>query len=198
MKRYASAATPCVRRHRAVPQLLGLQVVARPVKAVVLLYPDYEGLDKENEEEDACIANEGKPQLDDTIFWIKSTAHAEPWPLFMPWPMYMQSFMASASSEPSHLVGGDLHTHKCPPQIHRPMSSHFADKTPEERAHLLETTPLFTSIHTESAESGQSPPDPNMPFHFTCFVAAPEVEFREITSGEKPVPNAEDITKSTG
>ena len=86
--------------------------------------------------------------------------------------------------------------HYSSPHIHP--SSHLADKTPEERAHLLETTPLFTNIHAESAESGQSPPDPDTPFHFTCFVAAPEVEFREIASGEKPGPNAEDIAKSTG
>ena len=116
MKRYANPSTLCVRSHRAVPQLLGL--VQRPVKAVVLLYPDYEGLEKENEEEDARIANEGQPQLDDTIFWIKqtvpffririvtsssryhrSTMHAEPWPLFMPWPMYVPSFIRN----PLHL-----------------------------------------------------------------------------------------------
>jgi hypothetical protein len=35
----------------------------RPVKAVVLLYPDCEGLEGENEEEDTRIANDGQPHL---------------------------------------------------------------------------------------------------------------------------------------
>ena len=49
-------------------------------------------------------------------------------------------------------------------------------KTPEERAKLLETTPLFGSIHDSAASSGQStlrPEDLETDLHFTCFVKAP-------------------------
>lgn len=55
------------------------------------------------------------------------------------------------------------------------------DKTPEERAQILETTALFEDIHTESAESGQTavPTNLDTDLHFTCFVQAPEAEFRE-------------------
>jgi hypothetical protein len=51
----------------------------------------------------------------------------------------------------------------------------FADKTPEERAKLLETTPLFADIHAQAASSGQSavPTNLDTDLHFTCFVAAP-------------------------
>lgn len=51
------------------------------------------------------------------------------------------------------------------------------DKTPEERAKLLETTPLFADIHAEAASSGQTqvPTDLDTDLHFTCFVSAPRV-----------------------
>ena len=51
-----------------------------------------------------------------------------------------------------------------------------SDKTPLERAHLLETTPLFASIHAESATAGQSaiPPNLDTNLHFICFVLAPD------------------------
>jgi ubiquitin carboxyl-terminal hydrolase L3 len=53
-------------------------------------------------------------------------------------------------------------------------------KTPEERGHILETT--FSSIHAESAAAGQSYLHPDAAIeaegHFTCFVQAPEAEFR--------------------
>ncbi|GAW09991.1 peptidase C12 ubiquitin carboxyl-terminal hydrolase 1 [Lentinula edodes] len=48
------------------------------------------------------------------------------------------------------------------------------DKTPEERAEFLETTPLFAEIHAETASTGQSavPTDLDTDLHFTCFVEA--------------------------
>lgn len=52
----------------------------------------------------------------------------------------------------------------------------YPDKTPEERARLLETTPLFGQIHASAASSGQSsvrPQDLDTDLHFTCFVKAP-------------------------
>lgn len=55
------------------------------------------------------------------------------------------------------------------------------DKTPEERAKFLETTPLFANIHAKAASSGQTSVPQNLDtnLHFTCFVQAPNVEARE-------------------
>ncbi|PSR73816.1 hypothetical protein PHLCEN_2v10386 [Hermanssonia centrifuga] len=66
------------------------------------------------------------------------------------------------------------------------------DKTPEERAELLETTPLFASIHAEAASAGQTrapTADEHVDLHFTCFVQAPMPPSREdgieATDGER-------------
>ena len=48
-------------------------MVPGPVKAVILLFPiDTEGEEK-RKREDARIATEGQPMLDNTIFWVKQT-----------------------------------------------------------------------------------------------------------------------------
>ena len=54
----------------------------------------------------------------------------------------------------------------------------YLGKTPEERAKLLETTPLFERIHESAASSGQTavPDDLDTDLHFTCFVRAPVTE----------------------
>jgi ubiquitin carboxyl-terminal hydrolase L3 len=50
------------------------------------------------------------------------------------------------------------------------------DKSPLERAKLLETTPLFADIHAQAAASGQTavPTNLDTDLHFTCFVQAPD------------------------
>jgi len=57
----------------------------------------------------------------------------------------------------------------------------FSGKTPQERAKILETTPLFADIHAQAASSGQSPVPQNLDteLHFTCFIQAPNAEARE-------------------
>ena len=64
-------------------------------------------------------------------------------------------------------------------------------KTPLERAELLRTTPLFTSLHAESASSGQSSQVTDTDLHFTCFVEAPEADVRttaqELSFGKEGV-----------
>ena len=48
-------------------------MVPAPVKALVLLFPiDAEG-EQNRKREDARIATEGQPMLDNTIFWVKQT-----------------------------------------------------------------------------------------------------------------------------
>jgi ubiquitin carboxyl-terminal hydrolase L3 len=55
------------------------------------------------------------------------------------------------------------------------------DKTPLERAHILETTPLLADIHSATAATGQTavPTNLDTDLHFTCFVAAPEYNARK-------------------
>ncbi|KAH7908808.1 hypothetical protein BJ138DRAFT_1012032, partial [Hygrophoropsis aurantiaca] len=55
------------------------------------------------------------------------------------------------------------------------------DKTPLERAHILETTPLFAQIHKAGASTGQTavPTDLDTDLHFTCFVQSPDAATRE-------------------
>lgn len=50
-------------------------MVPGPVKALVLLFPiDPEGEgEQKRKREDARIATEGQPMLDNTIFWVKQT-----------------------------------------------------------------------------------------------------------------------------
>lgn len=61
----------------------------------------------------------------------------------------------------------------------------FLDKTPDERAHALATTPLFANIHAETASTGQTaaPSDLDTDLHFTCFVSAPDADIRNTAQG---------------
>lgn len=65
------------------------------------------------------------------------------------------------------------------------------DKTPLERAKLLEKTPLFADIHAEMASTGQSavPSNLDTDLHFTCFVEAPSADSRKagLTTSSKRV-----------
>lgn len=52
----------------------------------------------------------------------------------------------------------------------------YSDSSPQERAKLLETTPLFANIHSEAASAGQTAApsiEQDTDLHFTCFVQAP-------------------------
>lgn len=71
------------------------------------------------------------------------------------------------------------------------------DKTPLERAQVLATTPLFENIHAETASSAlnQTAPKIDTDLHFTCFVEAPEAEFRWIARERDGEGTGEDIEK---
>jgi hypothetical protein len=64
----------------------------------------------------------------------------------------------------------------------------LTDKTPEERAKLLETTPLFANIHADAAATGQTgvPDNLDTDLHFTCFVQSPGVGTRKTETGSSP------------
>ena len=66
-----------------------------------------------------------------------------------------------------------------------------------ERAEILSTTPLFAKIHTESASSklNQTAPILDTELHFTCFVEAPEAQFRQIARDRDGKDAEEDIEK---
>ena len=70
--------------------------------------------------------------------------------------------------------------------LRRRLMCTFKDKTPLERAKLLESTPLFKNIHAETATTGQTAPpeDLNVDLHFTCFVEAPDASARQPGSVE--------------
>ncbi|KAF8885143.1 ubiquitin carboxyl-terminal hydrolase [Infundibulicybe gibba] len=134
-----------------------LDMVPKPVHAVVLLFPLAPELVDARKVEDARIANEGQPHLDQTIFWMKQTI--------------------------SNACGTMALIHALA-NARQPLAKFIAqshDKSPEERARLLESTSLFANIHLESASTGQTsvPTDLNTDLHFACFVEAPDADFRE-------------------
>ncbi|KAI0343185.1 peptidase C12 ubiquitin carboxyl-terminal hydrolase 1 [Trametopsis cervina] len=144
------------------PELLAM--VPQPVKAVVLLFPIGEEYEKKRKEEDAKIAKEGQFPLDPTILWIKQTIGN-----------------ACGTMGLIHALANSNVTF----EPESPLSKFIElcmDKTPEERAKLLETTPLFADIHAEAAAGGQTAaPSANdrVDLHFTCFVQAPSPPARE-------------------
>ncbi|KAJ7077899.1 hypothetical protein B0H15DRAFT_861344 [Mycena belliarum] len=134
-----------------------LAMVPQPVKAVVLLFPVSPESETRRKAEDEEILRKGQPELDPTIFWIKQTISNA--------CGTMGLIHAIANSDVTLVPESPL--------------SKFIDqctgKTPEERAKLLETTPLFADIHAQAASSGQSavPTNLDTDLHFTCFVEAP-------------------------
>lgn len=51
-------------------------MVSQPVKAVVLLFPISAEMKTKRQEEDAKIAQDGQPDIDPTVIWIKQTVRA--------------------------------------------------------------------------------------------------------------------------
>ncbi|KAJ7224439.1 hypothetical protein GGX14DRAFT_513286 [Mycena pura] len=134
-----------------------LAMVAQPVKAVVLLFPITPDGDTQRKREDEEIQTNGQPYLDPTILWIKQTISNA--------CGTMGLIHAIANSDVTLVPESPL----------AKFIDQCLDKTPEERAKLLETTPLFADIHAQAASSGQTavPTSLDTNLHFTCFVAAP-------------------------
>ncbi|KAJ6621320.1 peptidase C12 ubiquitin carboxyl-terminal hydrolase 1 [Mycena sp. CBHHK59/15] len=133
-----------------------LAMVPQPVKAVVLLFPISEESEAKRKAEDAKII-QGQAKLDPTILWIKQTISN-----------------ACGTMGLIHAIANSDVT-LAPESPLAKFIDQCAEKTPEERAKLLETTPLFANIHAQAASSGQSavPTDLDTNLHFTCFVQAP-------------------------
>ncbi|KAH8093767.1 hypothetical protein BXZ70DRAFT_1035603 [Cristinia sonorae] len=143
-----------------------LDLVPKPVKAVILLYPGLDDVVPKMEEEDARIAKEGQHPIDETVVWIKQTIRH--------WCGTMAILHALINSNVTIAPESPLakFTEIC------------KGKTGLERAKLLEENPTFATIHNTSANAGQSTVPTGADLldvigHFTCFVQAPSPPTRE-------------------
>ncbi|KAH6902513.1 hypothetical protein BKA70DRAFT_1110187 [Coprinopsis sp. MPI-PUGE-AT-0042] len=156
------------------PDLLAL--VPQPTKAVILLFPDSPEAKTRRRDEDARIAAQGsQPHLDPTLFYVRQKISNACGTIAL--------IHALANSNVVWVPESPLQNFIIDGQ----------DKSPEERADILQARPLFTSIHAESAQEGQTAPNIDTNLHFTCFVAAPDADIRRAESGEAVVSkNAEE------
>jgi len=140
------------------PELLDL--VSKPVKAIILLFPISEQLETARKEEDVKFE---KAKIDPTIVWIKQTISNACGTIGLLHALINSNVAFAPDSPLAKFV------------------IECQDKTPEERARILETSPLFANIHAKAATSGQTsvPQNLDTDLHFTCFVQAPNVEARE-------------------
>ncbi|KAH8093748.1 cysteine proteinase [Cristinia sonorae] len=135
-----------------------LALVPHPVKAVILLFPITDSSETRRRNDETRIAAEGQnPPIDPSVFWMKQTISNACGTMGLIHAIANSGVQIKPDSPISKFI------EEC------------KDKTPEERAKLLETTPLFSSIHAEAASSGQTAVPTNLDtnLHFTCFVQAP-------------------------
>ncbi|KIP09982.1 hypothetical protein PHLGIDRAFT_28678 [Phlebiopsis gigantea 11061_1 CR5-6] len=141
-----------------------LAMVPQPVKAVVLLFPISKPYEEKRKAEDERIAKEGQHPIDNTILWIRQTIQNACGTMGLLHALANSNVTLEPESPLAQFID------EC------------KDKTPQERAKLLETTPLFANIHSEAASAGQTAvPDisADVDLHFTCFVEAPSPPARE-------------------
>ncbi|KAI9569119.1 peptidase C12, ubiquitin carboxyl-terminal hydrolase, partial [Boletus coccyginus] len=137
-----------------------LDMVPEGVKAVALLFPCVGIISDKRTKEDAKIKNSRQEPINPGVFWMKQTISNA--------CGTMGLIHSLANTDVSFTPGSPL----------AKFIEECRGKTPQERAKLLETTPLFEQIHESAASSCQSgvPQDLNTDLHFTCFVKAPATE----------------------
>ncbi|KAJ4496304.1 peptidase C12, ubiquitin carboxyl-terminal hydrolase [Lentinula edodes] len=143
-----------------------LDMVSKPVKAVLLLFPISKTLEAKRREEDNLIRSEASsPSLLSSVIWIKQTIPNACGTIGLLHALANTGIKFAPGSPMAQFIEACKGAKK--------------DKTPEERAEFLETTPLFAEIHAETASTGQSavPTDLDTDLHFTCFV---EVEMEGV------------------
>ncbi|KZT10029.1 peptidase C12, ubiquitin carboxyl-terminal hydrolase 1 [Laetiporus sulphureus 93-53] len=151
------------------PELLAM--VPQPVDAVILLFPITDAIEARAKQEDERIKLEGQHPIDPTVFYIKQTISNACGTIGL--------LHALANSHATFVPDSPLAL----------FIDQCRDKTPEERAKLLETTPLFANIHAEAASSGQTAvpsAEAKVDLHFTCFVQAPNPP-RSVTEWPHPL-----------
>ncbi|KIK94608.1 hypothetical protein PAXRUDRAFT_827811 [Paxillus rubicundulus Ve08.2h10] len=139
-----------------------LDLMPQAVKAVALLFPCTGLVAEKRKEEDAKIKASGQEPIDPTILWMKQTISNA---------CGTMGLIHSLANTDVTLV---------PESPLAQFIEQCMDKSPEERAKLLETTPLFGQIHATAASSGQTevPQNLDTDLHFTCFVKAPTASAR--------------------
>lgn len=133
-------------------------MVTPGVQAVCLCFPYKEAIKEKYHEEDAKFKEVGQEPVDPTILWMKQTISNA--------CGTMALIHALANSDVTFAPESPLAV----------FIDQCKDKTPVERAKLLEETTLFGSIHSAAANSGQtdaSTANMNTELHFTTFVRAP-------------------------
>ncbi|KAJ3539617.1 hypothetical protein NMY22_g4653 [Coprinellus aureogranulatus] len=157
-----------------------LSIVPQPTKAVILLFPDVPEAKEYQKAEDERIARDGQPHLDPTIYYVKQTIGNACGTIAL--------IHALANSKVTWEPNSPLHD----------FIAETKEKTPEERAELLESRPLFANIHAETAQDGQTAPNINTDLHFVCFVAAPDADLRKVAKGETSPVEAAGRTDGAG
>ncbi|KAF8498506.1 peptidase C12 ubiquitin carboxyl-terminal hydrolase 1 [Russula emetica] len=148
-----------------------LDLVTKPVKAVILLFPIRGKLEELRQQEEAKLKEEGRVPVDPTVFWIKQTISNACGTIGLLHALINSQVVFEPASPISKFID------EC------------SDKTPLERAKFLESTDIFTDIHAAAAAGGQTavPDNLDTDLHFTCFVQAPEASAREaeVATGER-------------
>ncbi|PFH45749.1 hypothetical protein AMATHDRAFT_77937 [Amanita thiersii Skay4041] len=138
------------------PELLAL--LTEPVIAALLVFPISEQLENKRREEDEKLHADADEQTQialSSLFWIKQTIPASCGTIGM-----------------LHILANTPVSIKA----NSPLKQFYEackDKSPEEKALMLESTHVFANIHLE-ASPGQSDvtDDPSTRLHFTCFAKA--------------------------
>ncbi|EJU03798.1 peptidase C12 ubiquitin carboxyl-terminal hydrolase 1 [Dacryopinax primogenitus] len=134
-----------------------LALVPRPVKAILLLFPNVQAVEDARSADEAKRTAASSDPIDPDVIFIKQTI--------------------------SNACGtiALLHALANAPDVRITLGSPLEqfikqckDKTPQERAELLENTNLFAQMHKAAAEAGRSviTPDLETDLHFICFIQA--------------------------
>ncbi|KAI0629230.1 hypothetical protein C8Q77DRAFT_1142796 [Trametes polyzona] len=140
-----------------------LQLLSRPVKAFILLFPMAEPYEIRRRNEDGRIQQRGQYGIDQDVFYIKQTIPNACGTIALLHALINSNITFAPESPIQKFI-----------EICK-------DKTPLERAQILEKTPLFADIHKDAASGGQTavPQDLNVNLHFTAFIAAPDPGLRD-------------------
>ncbi|KAF0695433.1 Aste57867_13782 [Aphanomyces stellatus] len=135
-----------------------MDMVLRPVLAVVMLFPIKDASESYAKEERARIENEGQV-VSDNVYYMKQTVGN-----------------ACGTVGILHALGNARHV--LPPRPDSFLATFFAktqDKTPEEMAAILEADDELEETHASAAQAGQSEQlehvDDPINTHFVCFSA---------------------------
>ncbi|KZP01456.1 peptidase C12 ubiquitin carboxyl-terminal hydrolase 1 [Calocera viscosa TUFC12733] len=137
------------------PELLAL--VPQPVKAILLLFPNVQAVEDARNADEAKRDPSHKDPIDPNVIFIKQTISNACGTIALLHALANASDITISPSSPlQHFIA------LC------------KEKSPEERAELLEDTELFAKMHKAAAEAGRSviTPDLDTDLHFICFVQA--------------------------